>query len=355
MLRKTCSFLLLVSLFLTSCSPGKSFGPTITPSPTSTLTFTPSTTPLPTETPTQKPTPSPTPVGPLEIPANPGNGFNWPYLLYVPSKTSGRHILVVPNNTGNIYNDFSVHEKSAQNTMYSRIAWAHKLEVPLLVPIFPRFDDDSDGTIASQYLGRGTLETYWQNKYPDLAREDLQMIAMVDDAIIRLKSIGIEVDKKIFIEGYSASAMFASRFTILHPDRVQAAAFGGDGWTIVPTGKWENLYLPYPYGTGDIESLTGEPFNLDEFKRVAIYSYMGELDNNGWAFPWYIGEGYNQSSYYSSFKTIFGSTAQEMSDSANQIYQAMDCLANFVVYKNQDHESAFTHENDIKEFFLKHK
>ena len=40
--------------------------------------------------------------------------------------------------------------------MQGRLSWANELEVPLLVPIFPRFDDDSDGTIASQYLGRGS-------------------------------------------------------------------------------------------------------------------------------------------------------------------------------------------------------
>ena len=139
------------------------------------------------------------------------------------------------------------------------------------------------------------------NRYPLLTREDLQMVAMVDDARERLKELGIDMDKKIFIEGYSASAMFTSRF-ILHPDRVQAAAFGEHGWAIVPTERWEDLSLPYPYGTGDIETLTGEPFNLDEFKKVAIFAYMGEKDDNGWALPWYRGAGYNPSGYYSRFK-----------------------------------------------------
>jgi pimeloyl-ACP methyl ester carboxylesterase len=342
-----------------------SFTPTLTPtasvtaSPSPTASITPTSTPSASSTPTDTPrptlTPMPTPVGPLKIPANPKNGFEWPYLLYVPSKVSGTHILVVPNNTGSRNNNFAAHETSARRTMFSRTSWAKKLAVPLLVPIFPRFDDDSDGTIASQYNGRGTLEGYWIERYPKLAREDRQMVAMIDDARGRLKKLGITVDKKVLIEGYSASAMFTSRFSVLHPDRVQAAAFGGHGWAIVPTDRWGDLPLPYPYGTGDIEMLTGHPFNLDEFRDVAIFVYMGERDDNGWALPWYIGPNYNRSEYYSNFKNVFGSSARELSDSANKIYESFGCSAEFVVYRNQNHQSAYAHESDILKFFQDHR
>ena len=178
---------------------------------------------------------------------------------------------------------------------------------------------------------------------------------MIDDARERLKSLNVKVDEKIFIEGYSASAMFTSRFTILHPERIQASAFGGHGWTIVPVDTWEKISLPYPYGTGDIEKLTEEPFNLEEFKKVAIFSYMGEADDNGWALPWYIGDRRNPSSYYFYFKDTFGSSAKELSDSASQIYQELNCSAVFVLYENQDHQSAYTHESEILKFFQEHK
>lgn len=340
----------LLVLLISSCTP---LLPNVTP--TNIISSTPTPTLLvPTTTPTQKPTPLPTPVGPIEIPANPEKGFKWSYFLYVPSKVSGGHLLVVPNNTGR-FDDFGVIKQRTLENMQGRLSWANELEVPLLVPIFPRFGDDSDGTIASQYLGRGSLEKSWQNKYPDIAREDLQLVAMIDDARERLVSLNIEVDNKIFIEGYSASAMFTSRFTILHPDRVQASVFGGHGWAIVPVDKWETISLPYPYGTGDIEKLTGTPFNLEEFKKVAIFAYMGEADDNGWALPWYIGEGQNPSSYYSGFKKKFGASAKELTDSANQIYQELNSSAVFTVYPNQNHQSAFMHDSEILKFFQEHK
>ena len=192
------------------------------------------------------------------------------------------------------------------------------------------------------------------NRYPLLTREDLQMVAMVDDARERLKELGIDMDKKIFIEGYSASAMFTSRFTILHPDRVQAAAFGEHGWAIVPTERWEDLSLPYPYGTGDIETLTGEPFNLDEFKLLFSHTWAKKMIMGG-RFPGIGGQVTIQAAITHASKKIFGSSAQEMSDSANEIYQALECSATFVIYKNQDHMSAYSHESDILKFFQEHK
>lgn len=344
---------ILMVIFVASCTQLPMTDATIAITTATTPTIAPTVVPTPTFIePTNKPLPTPT--GPVEIPANPEKGFEWPYLLYIPSKVSGSHILVIPNNTGSRDNNLDVHRESALNTMESRVSWARTLEVPLLVPIFPRFDDESDGTIASQYLGRGTMEESWMAKYPLVAREDLQMVAMIDDAIQNLTNLGFDIDKKVLIEGYSASAMFTSRFTVLHPDRVQASVFGGHGWAIVPTDRWNQFRLPYPYGTGDIETLTGTPFNIDEFRKIAFFIYMGEKDDNGWALPWYVGEYYDRSEYYAGFKDFFGTSAQEMSDSAKEIYDSLGCSATFLVYKNQDHSSAF-HERDILKFLQDHK
>lgn len=352
----------LVACANNSLTPTLELPPTSIPLPTSTIqstntpTASPSPIPSPTQTPTQTLTPSPTPVGPFRIlvPANQKKGFEWPYYLYVPQYVNGSHLLVVPNNSGDKFDNFKEHQNRAVNTFLSRLPIAIRLEIPLLVPVFPRFDDISDGTIASQYLGRGTLESYWQQSFPLLARQDLQLVAMIDDARDQLKELGIEIDQKVFIEGYSASALFASRFTILHPERVQAAAFGGHGWAIAPTDSWKGIYLPFPYGTGDIEKLTGKPFNLSEFKKVAIFAYMGEKDNTGWALPWYTGDWYNQAGFYSLFKR-FGSSARELTDSAKEVYQAVGGSATFVIYPDQDHNSAYSHDSDILNFFQSHK
>jgi hypothetical protein len=52
---------------------------------------------------------------------------------------------------------------------------------------------------------------------------------------------------------------------------------------------------------------------------------------------------------------MFGSSTREMADSANGIYQSLGCSAAFVVYKNQDHQSAYKHDTDVLGFLQKYR
>lgn len=344
--------------------------PTPTHTPTATPTHTP--TAMPTATPTSTSTPTPEAVGPLQVRANPARGFHWPYFLYAPSSVQSTHILVIPNNTGGRDDDFSVHEASARDTIYSKVGWANTLGVPLLVPVFPRYEWE-DGTIWPQYLGRGTLETYYQQLHPELSRLDLQLLAMVDDARDRLASTRIQCDEKIILWGYSASGIFVSRFAILQPERVRAAAFGGHGWTIAPVAEWDGFVLPFPYGVADLEPLTGEPFNIDAFKGVPMYSFNGANDTSGWGLPWYAGR-HDRCAFYESLTETFGAAVTSptdadqvirdyakcshlgtavtaFSDAAQQIYSASGCAASFVLYAGAGHEITHQMDSDVIEFF----
>jgi hypothetical protein len=308
-------------------------------------------TPAPIPTPS---TPQSSPIGPVEIAASPSEGFHWPYFLYAPSSIQSTHILVIPNNTGARDDDFSVHEQWARDYIGWRTEWANSLAVPLLVPVFPRFDDETDGTIASQYLGRGTLEPQWQQRYPQLAREDLQLIAMVDDARQRLAAYGFSEHDKILMWGYSASAMFVSRFVALHPEMVQAAAFGGHGWATAPVPEWRGLFLPFPYGIGDLEQLLGRPFDPNAYAAVPMYVYMGADDASAWALPWYIGPAYDRTGFYESFINDLGPTSSSLLASAEQICDAIGCSASFVLYQHTGHQMTDQMDDDVLEFLSLH-
>ena len=95
---------------------------------------------------------------PQEIPANPAKGFHWPYYLYIPLSIDSNQLLVITNNTSYRDDNFSVHEVSALSFMNRKINMAQTLGVPFLVPVFPRPDNETDGTIASQYLGEAGLK-----------------------------------------------------------------------------------------------------------------------------------------------------------------------------------------------------
>ena len=214
------------------------------------------------------------------IAAQPGQGFHSGYYLYVPASLQRdangmATLLVQPNNSGRISDDVDAHRRDAWMTGFERKRIADELGVALLVPAFPR--PARDWQVYTHALDRDVLTT----RDPVLARLDLQLVAMIDDARGRLHARGTEVDPRVLLQGFSASAMFANRFTALHPGRVRAASIGAPGgWPIAPVAKVGVEALPYPAGIADLEALTGQPFDAAAFARVPQYLYLGAADDN---------------------------------------------------------------------------
>ncbi len=214
--------------------------------------------------------------------ASPRDGYHADFYLYISPKAkriarAGGQvtILVQPNNSGINSDDPEVHRKDAWVTGFERYKIANELGVVLLVPAFIRPGEDS--YIYTHALDRDSLTT----DRVDIQRIDLQLIAMIDHARITLADSGIQTDERVFIQGFSASGMFANRFTILHPDRVKAATIGSPGgWPIAPISTFNGEQLNYPAGIADLESLTGIPFNSDAYNAIPQLIYMGSADDN---------------------------------------------------------------------------
>lgn len=216
------------------------------------------------------------------FPANAATGYYADFYLYVSpgakaaaAKGTPQTILVQPNNSGTNSDDPGVHRRDAWWTGWERQGIADELGVILLVPAFVR--PGEDWQIYTHALDRDSLTT----KRADLARPDLQLLAMVDQARRVLRQTGIETDEKFLIQGYSASGMFANRFAVLHPERVKAVASGSPGgWPIAPITTFAGESLPYPAGVADLEMLVGKPFDAEHFKAVPQIIFMGSLDDN---------------------------------------------------------------------------
>ena len=214
--------------------------------------------------------------------ASPAHGFHADFFLYISPDASRAArqghaitILVQPNNSGFNSDDPDVHRRDAWMTTFERRSIADELGVILLVPAFIR--PGEDWQIYTHALDRDTLVT----ERPDLKRIDLQLIAMIDYARAELAQQAIKTDEKILIQGFSASAMFANRFTILHPDRVKAATIGSPGgWPAAPLTNYNGQQLPYPAGVADLEALTGITFDAETYAAVPQLIYMGSLDDN---------------------------------------------------------------------------
>src|SRR5947208_2301963 len=113
----------------------------------------------------------------VEVPAVESSGFQFPYYLYVPKNLVGARpvrLLVQPNNTGQTTDDFEIHRNSAKRTASrgDTRRLADRLQVPLLVPVFPR--PRAQWKIYTHSLDRDSLLV----KEGPLVRIDLQLLAM---------------------------------------------------------------------------------------------------------------------------------------------------------------------------------
>jgi len=294
-------------------------------------------------------------VPPIRVESDPAKGFHWPYYLVPPATmASPPTLLVEPNNTGAWSDDQKVHEDAAITLMGYRISFAEDLGSPLLIPVFPRPINPQapePGGIYTHALDRYSLT----NTHAGLQRIDLQMVAMIDDALERLEAIGHQMERRVFMMGFSASGAFTSRFTILHPDRVKAAAPGSPGgWPTAPLAAWEETPLRYPMGVADLQELVGRPFDLETFRSVPLYIYVGDQDTN-------------------DALDVRGMTAAERSQIhalvnwpadpvianrwplAQAMYHSVDADGRFVVYTGVGHRITPAMFEDIEAFFRAHR
>ena len=268
--------------------------------------------------------------------ANPEAGYHADFYLYVsPSAKQmaqdGKQvtILVQPNNSGTSSDDPEIHRKDAWLTGFERHRIVDELGVVLLVPAFIR--PGEDWFLYTHALDRDTLTT----DRTDLKRIDLQLIAMIDAARAELAKTNIQTDEKIFIQGFSASGMFANRFTILHPERVKAATIGSPGgFPILPVATFNGEQLPYPAGIADLEALTGIQFDSTTYNTIPQLIYMGSLDDND---SLDYDDGWDKTAAQ-LVDRLFGADPLARWDAVEAIYQKAGADAQFLLVDGVGHD-----------------
>ncbi len=219
----------------------------------------------------------------LTFPANSKAGFQWGYLLYLPKDidTSKKlPILFIMNNSGAAKDIEEMEKKSLYRIESNQYEpkLADSLKVPLLMPLVLR---SKEGNLYSHEFNRVTFLSQ-DPKYKHL---DLQVLSMVNDARKQLKKRGIKTNKKILVAGYSAAGAFGERLTFLHPDKVLAAAIGGNIYPTFPLEEKNGIALLFPVGAYDIKQETGKPFNKKKWLKVPILHTNGSVDYND-PLPW---------------------------------------------------------------------
>jgi hypothetical protein len=291
--------------------------------------------------------------GLIRVDADPQAGFHFPYFLYLPeslSPDSTLTLVVEPNNSGFASDDLKEHLEKAKRTAtldyYLGNYVATRLEVPLLVPVFPR--PESQWKIYTHALDRDVM----MQKGNELERPDLQLLAMITDATGRLEKKGYQLRRKVWMTGFSASGTFVNRFSLLHPGRVRACAAGGlNGLLMLPMDSLEGSALPYPLGTSEFSSQFHIDFDSAAFRELPQFLFMGSLDEND-AIPY--DDGYEESDR----SIIYGLLGQRMQpdrwEACRAIYRELNIHAVIRTYEGIGHEHPDRVKQEVVEFFRSH-
>lgn len=285
----------------------------------------------------------------IVVAKNPGKGFHHDYILFVPKGTPLNKkifLLVEPNNTGKITDSIEVHKKYAidlasVSSVGNNIST--ELKIPLLVPVFPR--PASKPLMYTHALDRDII----LERKPVLKRLDLQLLEMISDARNILTSMNIQVDPKIFMNGFSASGTFTNRFSFMHPDKIKALAIGGfNGELMIPQNEINGVKLDYPIGTNDFAKIAGDSFDIGAYRQIPQFIYMGKLDENDAV---QFDDAYSKKERKIINENI-GATVQERYLECQEIYLNKNINATFKTYENVGHFTTSAVNLEVIKFFL---
>lgn len=135
---------------------------------------------------------------------------------------------------------------------------------PILIPILPSKSPNAP------YYQQLSAE-YFQNG----ERPDLDVVEAINKAKeIMRNQYNIQLNDKIFLNGYSSSGCFAQRFSLIHPELIDTACIGGASGSIpIP-----NKDLDYPLGIKNYKELFGKRFDIEEYKKIIFDYYVGSLE-----------------------------------------------------------------------------
>ncbi len=299
--------------------------------------------------PAASPSPANSGTSLIEIQAAPEKGFQHSYVLFIPKAVAGKsssYLLVEPNNTGRTSDELEDHHSAA--VALARVSSvgnfvAVKLGVPLLVPVFPR--PSSLDHVYTHSLDRDTMLI---SEGP-LKRLDLQLLAMIADARERLAAMGRPVNKKILLNRFSASGLFANRFTFLHPEAVAAAAYGGvNCFIMLPVAELDAQALEFPLGLADFEKIAGHRFDRAAYNAVPQFAYMGEKDENDAVVHQ---DAYSEAERALVFRLVGRKMMPDRWKAVEVVYRELHSSVQFKTYPGIGHGTDGTINREVAAFF----
>ena len=275
-----------------------------------------------------------------KIAANPLKGFYYPYFIILGEDNKEldefKDTLIVETNNEFLTSDNETSQKLVEAEElhgFSQSIGSGKYIT--IMTTFPR--PNQDGDLYTHSLDRDTLlldkEDVEELGRGNLLRIDLQYKAIIEDALTQIENNGKEMDDKVIAAGFSASADFANRFTLIHPEIVKGVVAGF--MTTLPLEEYDGEELRFPLGVADLPELADKEFNEEDYREVEQFLFLGADDDND---PVYYDDGWDieDSELY---RELFG---QEMQQRKAKIWELLksegyDKNIKFTLYKDLKH------------------
>lgn len=195
------------------------------------------------------------------------DNINIPFLMAIPKNSILNNQITLESNNLET-DDLKSITKQACETGKRLATLTSNSPCPIVIPFIPSYKD-------GPYFQQLSKECFELDKKDNNYRIDEQIVSMIKYVKNVLASdYNIKADKKIFLNGYSSSGVFAQRFALLHPELIDTACVGGASGSIpIPSKE-----LGYPLGISDYEQLFKKPFDIESYSKIKFKYYVGELE-----------------------------------------------------------------------------
>jgi predicted esterase len=276
--------------------------------------------------------------------------YDW--YTYVPKslkKTERAYILISTDVVYPPTDDYSHVSEHARSFAWNQQDLAETRKYIYLSPAIPRPSTDHVYATAFDW------KVFLSSSDPFVQRPDLKVNSMIDRLVWDLRRDGYNVQEKVFVEGFSAGGMFAQRYALLHPGRVQALAAGQSGGSIVlPESSYNGVEMNWPVGVNDFLSLVGYEFDRAAYKQVPHFIYIGDLDTKN-STLWGVGELWRTQSQIDFMNTAFGGTDPVRLRSECKYLIELGYNITFREYEGVGHTYTSKMQNDVFAFFDAHR
>ena len=265
------------------------------------------------------------------------DGYNW--WSYVPvslQKTETAYILLEMSYQG--FEDYVALTNDVKNNVIQWISTAEENKYIIVTAGAPRH-------FGNGYYPQGINMHSLDPLTPDFYyRPDLKVNNIISELISNLTDAGYSPCNKILVAGFSAGGMWSNRYTLLHPERVLAAAMGqAGGWLAMPIAEHNGSTLNWPMGINNFYNLTGTDYSKQELlKDVPQFIFIGDQDTTST-----YCEGYPS---YQNI-TIWGDTDPERLEAQSTYLDTNNYTVQFKLYEGIGHSYTSYMKNDLLDFF----